>query len=492
MTDVQNIERLPSGVPGLDPILCGGFPKGGIHILQGPPGTGKTTLANQICHYHAASGGRALYVTLLAESIDRMLLHLGTMRFFDGSRLPEQVSYISGLQALDHEGLPGLVTLLRREIAAHKATVLMLDGLVAAEDRAASDTEFKKFIQELQAQAGLHGCTVFLLTTAKGQAIPPEHTMVDGIVELTDIRYGSRTERGLFVNKLRGSNILPGRHPFLITPDGLVVYPRIEAAFRQTTRSDEARIGRLSSGIDGLDTMIGGGMPEATVMGVIGPSGIGKTTLGMHFMCTSSPAEPGLFFGFYETPPRLLQRAARLGLDLEGAVGRDEVEILWQPQGENIQDRLAHKLLDAISRRGVRRLFIDGLGAFIEATIDPGRTSRFFSVLVNELRARGVTTLYTMETRDLIGPGIEMPISGISSVVESLIALRYVEYYARSRRLLSVVKVRDSGFDPALREFVIADGSGISLTGAFEDAENLLSGFARDRRPRGRPPRPED
>jgi circadian clock protein KaiC len=85
-----------------------------------------------------------------------------------------------------------------------------------------------------------------------------------------------------------------------------------------------------------------------------------------------------------------------------------------------------------------------------------------------------------------------MPISGISSVVESLIALRYVEYHSRSRRLLSVVKVRDSGFDPALREFVISDGSGISLAGAFEGAENLLSGFARDRRAGERPSEPED
>jgi circadian clock protein KaiC len=492
MTEVQNIERVPSGVPGLDTILCGGFTKGGIHILQGPPGAGKTTLGNQVCYHHAASGGRALYVTLLAESIDRMLLHLSTMRFFDESRLPEQVSYISGLQALDSEGLAGLVALLRREIAARKATVLMLDGLVAAEDHAASDTEFKKFIRELQAQAGLHGCTVFLLTTAKGQAIPPEHTMVDGIIELTDVRYGSRTERGLFVNKLRGSNVLPGRHPFLITPEGLVVYPRIEAAFHQTTRPDEARVGRLSIGVEDLDAMIGGGMPNATVMGLIGPSGVGKTTLGMHFMCASNPAEPSLLFGFYETPPRLLQRAASLGLDLEGAVGRDEVEILWQPQGENVQDELAHRLLDGVSRRGVRRLFIDGLGGFIEASVEPGRISRFFGVLVNELRARGVTTLYTMETRDLVGPGIEMPISGVSSVVESLIALRYVEYCSRSRRLLSVVKVRDSGFDPALREFVISEGSGISLAGAFEEAEGLLSGFARDRRTGGRPSGPED
>jgi circadian clock protein KaiC len=361
-----------------------------------------------------------------------------------------------------------------------------------AEDRAASETEFKKFIQELQAQAGLYGCTVFLLSTIKDRATSPEHTMVDGIIELTNVRYGSRTERGLFVNKLRGSNVLSGRHPFVIIPDGLVVYPRIEAAFHQTSRPDEVRVGRLTTGVEGLDAMIGGGLPNATVMGLIGPSGIGKTTLGIHFTCASSPAEPGLFFGFYETPPRLLHRAASLGLDLEGAVGRDEVEILWQPQGENIQDELAHRLLDAVSRRGVRRLFIDGLGAFIEATIEPARVSRFFALLVNELRARGVTTLYSMETRDLVGPGIEMPISGISSVVECLIALRYVEYRARSYRLLSVVKVRESGFDPTLREFVISDGSGISLAGAFEGAESLLSGFARDRRAGGRPSGPED
>src|ERR1700709_1390813 len=168
MIGVQNIERLSSGVPGLDTILCGGFTKGGIHILQGSPGAGKPALGNQVCYHHAASGGRALYVTLLAESIDRMLLHLGTMHFFDGSRLPEQLCYISGLQTLDNEGLPGLVALLRREVAAHKATVLMLDGLVAAEDRAASATEFKKFIQELQVQAGLYRRKVELIDTAKG------------------------------------------------------------------------------------------------------------------------------------------------------------------------------------------------------------------------------------------------------------------------------------------------------------------------------------
>ncbi|WP_309139699.1 ATPase domain-containing protein [Siccirubricoccus sp. G192] len=461
-----------------------------MHILQGPPGTGKTTLANQICYHHAAAGGRALYATLLSETHARMLLHLGTMRFFDASRLLEQVSYISGFGVLEGEGLAGLVTLIRREIAAHRATIMILDGLVAAEDRAATDTEFKAFIQELQTQAGLHGCTVFLLTTAKGQAVPPEHTMVDGIVELTDVRYDSRTERGLYVNKLRGSDFLPGRHPFRITAEGLVVYPRIEAAFRVTTRPDEVRAGRLSTGMAGLDAMLGGGFPDGTVTGLLGPSGVGKTTMGLHFLDGSSAAEPGLFFGFYETPPRLLHKAARLGLDLSGKVDRGEIEILWQPQAESLQDALAHRLLDAVGRRGVRRLFLDGLGGFIEASVEPGRISRFFAVLANELRARGVTTLYSMETRDLFGSGVEMPVTGMSSLLENLIVLRYVEYRSRSRRLLSVLKVRDSDFDANLREFAITD-RGIVLAGNFEGAEEVLSGFARHR-PGGRPSTPED
>jgi circadian clock protein KaiC len=93
-----------------------------------------------------------------------------------------------------------------------------------------------------------------------------------------------------------------------------------------------------------------------------------------------------------------------------------------------------------------------------------------------------------METRDVVGPGIELPVSGISSLVENLIALRFVERHARSRRLVSVVKVRGSGFDPGLREFVIEGGRGLSLTGAFEGAEDLLSGFARDRPAGDRPP----
>jgi circadian clock protein KaiC len=174
----------------------------------------------------------------------------------------------------------------------------------------------------------------------------------------------------------------------------------------------------------------------------------------------------------------LLGKAARLGLALEAVVGRGEVEILWQAPTEEIMDALAHRLLGAVRRRGVRRLFVDGLGGFIETAADPGRISSFFAALANELRAQGVTTLYTLETRDLVGSDVLMPVNGISSLVENLLLLRFVEHEARLRRLLTVVKVRDSDHDPRLRELLISD-RGIVLTDAFAGAREVLSGYAR-------------
>ena len=374
MTEVSEIERVPSGVPGLDTVLRGGFPRGGIHIVQGTPGAGKTILGNQICFHHAAAGGRALYATLLAESHARMLLHLGTLRFFDASRLPDQVSYVSGFGALEGEGLPGLLALLRREIAARKATVLVLDGLVAAEDRAASHTEFKKFVQELQAQAALHGCTAFLLTTAKGQAVAPEHTMVDGIVELTDVRYGSRTERGLFVNKLRGSDYLPGRHPFRITPrragspsarGGGV--PREHASRRGPV--GQAVHGRRGPGRDARRRRPAGGHRHRRAR----PIGHRQDHAGaaLRVRVRRGRAGPALRLLRNAAPPGAARRPASGSTSRARSAGARS-RSLWQPLGENVQDALAHRLLDAVERRGVRRLFLDGLGGFIEASVEPG------------------------------------------------------------------------------------------------------------------------
>jgi circadian clock protein KaiC len=222
--------------------------------------------------------------------------------------------------------------------------------------------------------------------------------------------------------------------------------------------------------------MLGGGVVEASMTALVGPSGSCKTSLGLQFLGRSSAAEPGLLFGFFETPVRLYAKAESMGIDLEGLVKRGHVEILWQAPTEQIMDALAHKLLEAVARRSVKRLFVDGLGGFIEAAIDPGRISRFFAAVAYELRARGVTTMYTMEVQQIIAPAVQMPISGISSMVENLLVTRHVELGRRLHRLLSIVKMRDSDYDPMFREITFTK-DGLTLADSFAGSEGLLGGF---------------
>jgi circadian clock protein KaiC len=123
------LKRIPTGVPGLDAVLRGGFLRGGIFIIQGSPGAGKTILGNQICFHHVAKGGRALYVTLLAENHARMLLHIGQLGFFEEAAIPDRLYYVSAYRVLEQEGLPAVLNLLRREVQAREASILVLDGL---------------------------------------------------------------------------------------------------------------------------------------------------------------------------------------------------------------------------------------------------------------------------------------------------------------------------------------------------------------------------
>jgi circadian clock protein KaiC len=472
------LERIATGVPGLDEVLKGGFFEGAVYIVRGTPGAGKTILANQICFQHARQAKRALFVTLLAENHARMLQHLEQMSFYDAHLIPKYVYYISAFRVLEENGLKGMMDLLRREMRAHEATILVLDGLIAVEETSTSDREFRKFIHELQAHAAAAGCCTLLLTNGRRGEYHPEHTMVDGLVTLEDVPYGKRRQRELEVRKFRGSSSLRGRHPFQITDDGLVVHPRPESRFLRNTGVETDR--RVSTGIAQLDAMTEGGLIADTSTLVLGPSGSGKTTLGTAFLQKSSKEEPGLHFGFYESPQRLVANAQLIGVDLKSRVAAGHLEVIWRPTIERILDSLGNELIDAVRRRKVRRLFIDGWGGFAAAAEAQERLGPFFAAICNELRSLNVTTICAVETENLIGPDLHLPIEGISAITENMFLLRYAEYQGRLRRLISIMKIRGGGFDHSLREFEIGP-RGLHLLDSFRHAEGVLSGFGTER-----------
>ncbi len=477
------LERLSSGIPGLDIVLGGGFFRSGVYIVHGQPGSGKTILANQLCYRHVAAGGRAVYVTLLAESHARMLQHIRPLSFFNEKAIPDELSYISAFHDLESDGLKGLMAVLRREMRARNVSVLVLDGLVAAAEAAQTDRELKKFIHELQTSAVFHDCTVFLLTSGSPQRVNAEHTMVDGLIELEDRLFDARTERAIQVRKFRGGGSLRGKHPFRISDDGLEVFPRIESLFGAPPEQ-AAGEAVLPTGVPSLDALVtAGGLPSRSATVVVGSAGTGKTTLGLHFLSRCTPQEPGVMFGFFEAPSRLRAKARAFGIDLEALEASGALRMLWHSQGEHVLDELGHRLLAEVAERGVRRLVIDGLSGFFESSVFPERSSRFFSCLANELRRRGATVMMTLETTDAAGSSVPLPF-GVSGFVDNLLLLRFAPSGGRIKRLLGITKMRDSDFDPGMHELQFgASGIGIaglhSLDGDMIPPAHPMGGQAR-------------
>jgi circadian clock protein KaiC len=479
--------RVSSGAPYLDEILGGGWLRGGLYVIGGPPGSGKTTLANQFCYSVARRGEHALFATLLVETHGRMLLHLSTMTFFDREAVGERVFYVSGNPALEEGGLDGLLVLLTKEIRERSARALVVDGMSVVREKASSLGEYRKFLHALAAAAAIHDCTTVLLVTEERQKpIHDEYALADGIVALSAELVGLKATRGIEVLKLRGSNHLPGRHTFLINDQGVLAYPRFEAVHTQISDRIPDRNVRLRFGIENLDRMCMGGLVSLSSTLVLGSPGSGKTLLGLHFLtCGADEGEPGLYFGFAENAATLVGKAESVGLALRPHTESGRVRLEARAPVETLPDALAQELVLLVERHGIKRLFIDGLEPFAKEALDPERTTRFVSALLNALRDRGVTVLLTQQTNTLFGPDLHAPIKGVEAICDNLVFLRFFELGSRLSRMISVLKMRDSDNDPFLRELVITS-TGVDVHGRFTELEALMTGQPRNR-PNGPP-----
>lgn len=469
------IPRIPTGISGLDKILRGGLLQGGLYIVLGTPGAGKTILANQIAFHHVAGGGRVAYITLLAETHARMLAHLEMMHFYDSAPVSHGLSYLSAYRAVKEQGLRGLLEFVRQVVREQRATLLVVDGLVTVEEFSGSDVDYKQFIHELHTYLETVDCTgVMLSQEGGGGETTAAHTMVDGLIELRDTAVGLRTVRELRVRKFRGSDHLRGYHMFDITDNGITVHPRTEVAYHRRPVQLLAH-DRVAFGIAGIDTMLRGGVPARSSTLALGLPGSGKTTLATHFLAAGVAAgEPGLLFGFGETPEDLADLAAGFGLALRAEASA--VEVLWQLPGEHNIDQLAERLLDGVARHGARRVVIDSLSGFQAAAILPERIGAFLAALLNELRARDVTTLVSMETPRVLDPTEDSSRLGIASLVDNILFLGYDGAGAQLKREVRVIKMRRSGFTVGARAFSLTD-YGLVVEPAFDGgADNSPGG----------------
>jgi circadian clock protein KaiC len=482
--EAEEDTRLASSTPYLDKVLDGGWLRGGLYLFTGPPGTGKTTLANQMCFFLAKKGEPAVYVTMLTESHSRMMLHLRSLEFFQQSLVGTRVHYVSGVHALKTGGAQGLLELLTQVLRDKAARLLVIDGFTVVREHIRSHVELRELLLALAVRAGLSDCTTFLISSEMGSGTDVEHVMSDGILSLTTEHVGLKSTRSLEVVKFRGSDNLPGKHTFTINRHGVSVYPRYEAL--NPNNSEHVTDAELRSrwGVPGLDAMCGGGLVTLSSTLLMGSPGCGKTLLGLHFLAEGAKhGELGLYFGFAERRGQLLRKGDSVGLPLRELEASGTLRLETRAPVETLPDAMAQELLELLDTHHHRRVVLDGLEPFARETLDPERAPRFVAALLNALRDRDVTVLLTQQPNALFGPELYSPIRGVDALCDNLLFLRFFEVGGRLHRLISVLKMRDSGNDPYLRELAIGSG-GVEVREGYPSLDALITGQPR---PRGDP-----
>jgi circadian clock protein KaiC len=303
---------------------------------------------------------------------------------------------------------------------------------------------------------------------------------VDGVIMLANERFDSRHVRQLEVLKLRGGPHVGGTHEFAISEIGLTVHPRLESVAGRRRPQEIAREGLgLGTGVPALDTMLGGGLLPYSSTLVMGTPGSGKTLLGLSFLMEGAArGERGLLAGFHETEPDLITTAARIGLDLNGAIAAGRIRVLWNPPLELSADAWAWRLLAAVDQHRPERVFVDALTDIQRFIASSQRMPTYAVALTNELRARGATALISMEIDAYVDDQLVVPVPAASATMDNGILLRQIEMRSSLHRLISVLKSRQMETDPAIRGFVITD-QGIVINSPFSGtASGLLTGRA--------------
>lgn len=450
----DDTERMSSGNAEADYILGGGFPSNSINIVMGHPGSGKTIFAEQLI-FHNADGKRPiLYLTTLSEPLAKVVRYLQGFRFFDEAKLGTQVIYEDVGPQLAAEGASALIPLLTEAIRTLSPKVIVIDSFKAVHDLAPNVAERRRLVYEMTALLTAYGTTAFLLGEYTEDDILeyPEFAVADGIVELSRRRLGNRDERYFRVFKLRGSRYLEGAHAFRITDSGLDVYPRLVSP--QIPEGYEPASERISTGVAGLDTMLDGGVWRGTTTLLAGPSGAGKTTIGLQFALEGArQGEPSLYMSFQENPTQLMRTIRGLGVDLEQLQAQG-LDLVYASPVELQIDSIIVDMFRRIEQRGVRRLVLDAVGDLASAATDPQRLHDYLYALVQHFAVRTITSILNLETTGagVSGNGMQTAMSYLSDNV----LLLSVDGDERTRRTLRVLKTRGSAHDTMVRDVEIS------------------------------------
>lgn len=443
-------QRLSTGLAELDLVLGGGLEPGSVTVLAGPAGTGKTILAHQICCASATEDRKAVYYTTLSEPHAKLVEHLEPFSFFEPKDLGPKIDHIhlgDFLDQADDEGLQPMMDEIVRQALNEKPAIVVIDSVKMLRDFA-TERELRKALYRMTSRIA-HSNTVLLLV---GEYSPQEldsgaeFALADGIVQLCYEPREPVDRRWMRIIKMRGGSHLEGKHTFHIGPGGFQVFPRVET-IAPAEMPDFS--GRLTSGVPGLDELLGGGIPKGDSTLILGQPGAGKSICSLRFIADGlTNSERCLYITFQDTAGQLVGMAEGFGWDFKAAHEAGRLTISHVPMGCLDLDVLAAVVREELAAGQIGRVVIDSLAEMVFAARESERFPAYMRSLMGLIRAAGASLLVTSETTTL-GPAKE-PLSGILFLFHNVIQLRYLERHSKVGRALNIVKMRNSNHDTGI------------------------------------------
>lgn len=471
---------VPTGVPGLDDVLAGGYAANRAHLIEGRPGSGKTALGMQFLLAGAQQGEACLYITL-SES-KRELLSVASRHGWslDGIEIFELVPPELSLDPQQQQSLVyssdlelgETVRMALAEIERVKPSRVVFDSLSEIRLLSQGSLRYRRQVLALKSYFLLNDATVLMLDDLTSEQDDPNlHSISHAVIRLEQVvpAYGSERRR-LSVTKMRGTAFRGGYHDLVIQRGGLRIFPRLVAADHHKSFALET----LSSSIDELDTILGGGLSRGTSTLVIGPSGAGKSTLALGYLwAVLERGESGLMISFDETTGIFMQRAQGVGFDLTSHVEAGRLRIEQIDPANVSPGEFAGRVRDAVEQGGATVVVIDSLTGYLNAMPEQPFIVLQMHELLTYLNQQGVVTILILAQHGMVGHMVS-PVD-LTYLSDAVVLLRFFEAGGRIRRALSVVKRRTGAHEDTIREFRI-DSQGLRVGPPLEQFRGVLTG----------------
>jgi circadian clock protein KaiC len=477
------LERLKSGIPGLDAIACGGLPKGRTCLVAGTAGSGKTVIALQFLAAGVTLFDEPGVLATFEETPEDMLRNVrsfdwgiaelvdrGKIAVVDGTPVAGEALLEAG--AYDLSALLARIEHAVREVGAQRVILDAVGGLfLQFTDAAAVRRELHRIHLGLR-QLGVT-TLISMERTDEGGGIGRfgvEEFVADNVILLRNRLEQEKRRRTIEIVKFRGAPHQKGEYPFTIDPDsGVTIIPL--SAIELGHKASDARI---SSGVSELDEMCGGGYYLGSIILVSGATGTGKSLTVTEFLKAAIEAgERALLFGAEENRDQIERNAASWGVDFEQAQRSGLLRIICRyPEALSLEDHLVQMKRD-MHEFGPARVAVDSLSAF-ERVSTPRSFREFVISLTGYIKQLEITGLFT-NTTPMVAASQSPTEDHTATITDTIVLLRYVELLGEMRRGITVLKMRGTSHQKMIREYVI-NSDGMHIKEPFRGVSGILSG----------------